>query len=161
MLSPSLPTFARRLLLLAVYAYLFPTILGVQFVTNTTSPADLSSGCLSALTADVPCSLYVPRFRPGFYYSEKVLTEACTAKCEAGLLAYETSVVTACINDTWEGYDDDDQTGEQLGTIPSLLRYFYSVICLRDADRWCNVVAGVAAQLADPGSKESLILPLL
>lgn len=138
---------------LAIWGSLLSAAAAVKLITEETAPAGLSPGCLEALTADVPCSLYVPRFRAGFFYSEKILNEACTADCEAGLLAYEASVVSACSDDTWEGYDDDDERGEQLGTIPSLLRYFYSVICLQDEGRWCNVIAGIAAQLADPGSE--------
>jgi hypothetical protein len=150
--SRSLP--ARwQLLLLFQAGFLLPAISAVQFITEETAPADISAGCLSALTANVPCSLLVSRFRPGFYYAEPVLTEACTTECEAGLLNYETSVVSACSGDTWEGYDEGGEGGEKLGVIPSFLRYFYSTICLQDAGRWCNVVAGIAAQIADPGSK--------
>src|SRR5690606_33862339 len=109
---------------LAIWGSLLSAAAAVKLITEETAPAGLSPSCLEALTADVPCSLYVPRFRAGFFYSEKILNEACTADCRAGLLAYEASVVSACSDDTWEGYDDDDERGEQLGTIPSLLRYF-------------------------------------
>ncbi|KAK0670019.1 hypothetical protein QBC41DRAFT_318636 [Cercophora samala] len=143
----------RIVLLGVILAPLFDVTAAVKFLTAQTAPVGISSECLDALTVDVPCSLYVSRFRPGYYYTETVLDEACTAGCEAGLLSYETSVVSACSSDTWEGYDDDDDGGEQLGTIPSLLRYLYSVICLRDSGRWCNVLGGVAAQTSDPGSK--------
>ncbi|KAK4186732.1 hypothetical protein QBC35DRAFT_452972 [Podospora australis] len=151
------PRWPQALLLLVViWGTLFETAAAVKFITAATAPAGLSTGCLNALTADVACSLYVSRFRPGYFYTEKVLTEACTAGCESGLLAYESSVVSACLGDTWQGYDDDDERGEQLGTIPSLLRYLYSVICLRDNNRWCNVLAGQAAQAADPGNSPGL-----
>ena len=147
-------TWSQALLLLGVlWGSWLDSTAAVKFITAQTAPAGISAGCLDALTSDVPCSLYVSRFRPGYYYTETVLNDACTAACEAGLLSYETKVVLACSSDTWEGYNDDDNGGEQLGTIPSLLRYLYSVTCLQDDGRWCNVLAGIAAQLADPGSK--------
>ncbi|KAK4220509.1 hypothetical protein QBC38DRAFT_526748 [Podospora fimiseda] len=108
------------------------------------------TGAVRFITTET--ALCVSSFRPGFFYTEKFLSKACIDGCENGLLAYERAVVAACAHDTWQGYDEDGPGGEQLGTIPSLLRYLYSVICLRDNGRWCNALAGVAAQAADPGS---------
>ena len=124
----------------------------IQFLTNVTAPSGLSAGCVDALTADISCTTLVPRFRYGFFYGESILNSSCTSTCESALDAYETSVVAACSEDTWEGYDDEG--GAPLGLIPSLLLYQYSLTCLRDNGRWCNSVTGDAAMAADPGGKK-------
>lgn len=127
-----------------------------QLFSEETAPADISQACLSALTADVACSRAVPRFRYGYFYSESSLSASCTSECEDGLKAYETAVVSACADDTWEGYDDEGDA--PVSYIPSLLRYQYSLTCLRDSGRWCNVVTGAAATVGDAGG-ESVFPP--
>ncbi|KAK3390168.1 hypothetical protein B0H63DRAFT_519403 [Podospora didyma] len=136
--------------LLPLLCLRFPqTALAIQLLSATTAPDNVSSGCLSALTADVPCGPLVPEFRTGYYYDEAMLNSSCTTQCEAALATYETSIVSACSGDTWSGYDDEG--GASLALIPSIMRYQYSLACLQDSGRWCNVVAGIAARIADPG----------
>lgn len=122
---------------------------GIQLFTPEIAPAGLSESCLDALTADVASSRPVSRFRYGYYYSESTLNSSCTSECELALSAYETTIASSCADDTWEGYDDED--GEPLTYIPSLLRYQYSLTFLKESGRWCNVVPGSAATVDDPG----------
>lgn len=121
----------------------------IQLFTSESAPAGLSEPCLSALTADVACSRPVPRFRYGYFYSESTLNSSCTSECEKALGAYEAAIASSCADDTWEGYDDEG--GAPLVYIPSLLRYQYSLTCLKESGRWCNVVTGSAATVDDPG----------
>lgn len=124
----------------------------VQIITPDIAPADISTPCLNALTTNLTCGPMVPRFRYGYFYAPSTLESACTPECESDLASYETAVVSACSSDTWSGYDDEGDA--PLGLIPSLVRFQYSLTCLQDSGRWCNVVAGEAAYLDDPGGKK-------
>ncbi|KAI1448974.1 carbohydrate-binding module family 50 protein [Annulohypoxylon stygium] len=139
----------RWWLCLLAYLFLVRAVDPIQLFTETTAPKGLSAGCLTALTAEVPCSPLVPRFRYGYFYSASTLNSSCTQECDSALVSYESSVNSACKDDVWDGYDDEG--GAPLGWIPSLLRYQYSLTCLQDSGRWCNVVTGAAAAIADPG----------
>ena len=130
--------------------------LAARFLSADTAPDNLSAGCLSALTAEVPCNALVGQFWTGYYYDQSMLTESCTSQCEAALSTYESSVVSACGGDTWSGYDDEG--GAPLALIPSVMRYNYALTCLQDSGRWCNVVAGIAAHMADPGDSRGSFL---
>lgn len=133
---------------------LLQTVAAVQLLTEQTAPSKISRGCLNALVANVSCSPMVPRFRYGFYYSESTLIRSCTSQCESALASYETNIISACNGDTWSGYDDEGSA--PLSLIPNILRYQYSLTCLQDSGRWCNVLAGNAAGIADPGGKKSV-----
>lgn len=143
----------RWWLCLLAYLFLVRAVDPIQLFTETTAPKGLSAGCLTALTAEVPCSPLVPRFRYGYFYSASTLNSSCTQECDSALVSYESSVNSACKDDVWDGYDDEG--GAPLGWIPSLLRYQYSLTCLQDSGRWCNVVTGAAAAIADPGGNRS------
>lgn len=143
---------------IAFVVFLRPVI-AVNLITESRAPDGLSSKCLAALTADVPCISLVPRFRYGFFYDEATLEKSCTPECETGLASWESSVTSSCSDDTWEGYDNEG--GAPLGYIPSLLRFQYSITCLRDKDRWCNVVSGALAYMEDPGGVYYVFLILL
>lgn len=144
--------FIRWLLTNLYYSLLVRSTSASQFFTEDSAPPNLSKACVGALTADIPCSRLVPRFRYGFFYSESTLNATCIPECEEALGSYEAAVVSACERDTWEGYDDEG--GAPLGYIPSILRYQYSLTCLRDRERWCNVVTGAAATVDDPGGED-------
>lgn len=133
-----------------VVRYLLQGASAIQLLTQTTAPAGLSTACLGVLTADVACSRTVPRFLNGYFYSESTLSSSCTSECEVALAAYEANVVSSCAGDKWDGYDDEG--GAPLAYIPSLLRYQYSLTCLKEGGRWCNVVTGDAAAFDDPGN---------
>ncbi|KAK4210390.1 hypothetical protein QBC37DRAFT_292564 [Rhypophila decipiens] len=134
------------------------TALAAQFLSNDTAPENLSAGCLSVLTADISsCNALVGQFWTGYYYDQSMLIDSCTSQCETALATYESSVVSACGGDTWSGYDDEGD--ESLALIPSIMRYNYALTCLQDSGRWCNVVAGIAARIADPGDSRGNFLP--
>jgi hypothetical protein len=123
----------------------------IQLYTEATLPTGLSSGCQTALIADVAqCSLTATKFRYGYFYPESTLMATCTAQCTSALQSFETSVISSCTDDTWDGYDDG---GMPVAFIPSVLRYLYELTCLQDGDRFCNVVAGTNAAIADPGGE--------
>ncbi|KAI9642412.1 hypothetical protein NHQ30_009217 [Ciborinia camelliae] len=143
--------FGTLFLILLNCHYLLQGVIASQLITPNAAPSGLSAPCLSALTAEVPCSRLVSRFRYGYFYSESTLASSCTSECATALGAYENSVASACASDTWEGYDDEG--GAPLGYIPSLLRYQYSLTCLKESGRWCNIVAGAAASFGDPGGE--------
>ena len=150
---------SKALLFATVSVVILRPIVAVNFITESRAPDGLSSKCLAALTADVPCGSLVPRFRYGFFYDEATLEKSCTSECEAGLASWETSIVSSCSDDTWDGYDDEGDA--PLGYIPSLLRFQYSMTCLRDKDRWCNVVSGALAYMDDPGGVYTTLLIFL
>lgn len=125
-------------------------VAAVQIFSNNTIPADLTTGCMNALLADVACSPVVTSFRNGYYYPASTLNNTCTPACTTALSSYESKIGSACSNQTWDGYDDEDMP---IVVIADLLRYQYSLTCLQDSGRWCNVLAASAALNADPGSK--------
>ncbi|KAI0595745.1 carbohydrate-binding module family 50 protein [Biscogniauxia sp. FL1348] len=121
----------------------------VQLYTNTSIPTTLSPGCQTAFLAEVAeCNLTVTKFRYGYFYPESTLQGACTTNCGSALQSFESSIFSACGNDTWEGYDGE---GLPAALIPNVLRYLYELTCLQDSGRFCNVVAGSSAAIADPG----------
>ncbi|KAI0109000.1 hypothetical protein GGR51DRAFT_513994 [Nemania sp. FL0031] len=125
----------------------------IQLITNDALPSDISEGCQTALLSDVgECSLTATKFRYGYFYPESTLSSTCTTDCASALVSFEKSVVSACSNDTWDGYDDD---GMPVAYIPGVMRFLYELACLKDGDRFCNVVAGTNAAMADPGDGES------
>lgn len=121
----------------------------VQFLQNTTVPANLTAACSSALVGDVNCSPVVAALRSGSYYPQSTLNRTCTADCANALSAYESNVLSACRGQTWNGYQDTEMP---LAIIPDMLRYLYNLTCLMDSGRYCNVVSAAAAQALDPGS---------
>ena len=122
----------------------------VKIFSNATIPANLTTDCSSALLADIACSPVVASFRNGYYYPAATLNATCTSACEAALTSYELTIDSSCNNQVWQGYSDEDMP---VLVIPNLLKYQYDLTCLQDSGRWCNVVAGSAAQAADPGGR--------
>lgn len=131
---------------------------GWQLLSNATVPSYLSSACSTALTQDVAeCNPMVSRLIKGYFYPESTLQRTCSATCDASLAIYEETVASACGDENWNDYFNAEETGEDAQSvpvrlIPSLTRYLFDLTCLEDSGRWCNVVAGTAAMLEDPGS---------
>ncbi|KAF2126083.1 carbohydrate-binding module family 50 protein [Dothidotthia symphoricarpi CBS 119687] len=122
----------------------------LPFFTNGTIPTNLTTTCANALLTDViQCPPTAARFMNGFYYPPATLEKACTSACSTALEQYETQVRTACVGQTWAGYDDENDA--PLDMIPNLMRYNWDLACIQDSGRWCNVVAAAAAVQADPG----------
>ncbi|KAI0814080.1 hypothetical protein GGR55DRAFT_687075 [Xylaria sp. FL0064] len=120
-----------------------------QLVTLDGLPSDLSDGCRTALLSDVSeCTLTATKFRYGYFYPENLLSKTCTADCASALASFEKTVISACSNDTWDGYDDE---GMPIAYIPGVMRFLYDLTCLQDGGRFCNVIAGANAAMADPG----------
>ncbi|KAJ2991553.1 hypothetical protein NUW58_g2476 [Xylaria curta] len=95
------------------------------------------------------------RLIKGHFYAEYTLNRTCTDSCASFLSDYEASVVDSCGDEAWENYFNADETGSNprpvpIRVIPNLIRYLFSLTCLKDAGRFCNVVVGAAAMLADP-----------
>lgn len=80
-----------------------------------------------------------------------VLEKACTTACVTALEQYEARIATACTGQTWTAYDEID--GAPLDIIANVMRFNHDLVCLKDAGRWCNVVAVAAAMQADPGRR--------
>jgi hypothetical protein len=111
----------------------------------------MSDSCRGVLLSEVDCSPVVTRFRSGYFYDPSTLEKVRTLACESGLGQCLDSVNAACKDDTWEGYDDEDELPAPI--IPDLLRYQYLITYLRDSNRWCNNVAAVTTNSDDPGGK--------
>lgn len=158
-LWPSRTPMYSMLKSVVLWGFVIRTVHGVQLLSNTKIPAYLSTECSTALTRDVAgCNPMVSRLIKGYFYPESTLQRTCNATCDASLTTFERNVATACDDETWEDYFNADETGEDAQSvpvrlIPSLMRYLFDLTCLRDSERWCNVVAATAAMLADPGSK--------
>lgn len=120
-----------------------------QLVTNSSLPTNLTANCASALLHDVNCSPVVTAFRIGSYYPQSTLNRTCTAQCATALATYQSTIVSACRDQTWLGYEDNVMP---LDVIPDMLRYLYNLTCLTDSGRYCNNVAAEAALLLDPAS---------
>lgn len=131
-----------------------------QIVPEKRIPSYISESCASALSQEISASVCNPmanRLIKGYFYSEETLNRTCTEACDELLGQYEDTVVSSCGEQTWDNYFNSDETGEEpqsvpVRIIPNLTRYLFSLTCLKDDDRFCNVVIGTAAQLADPGS---------
>lgn len=121
----------------------------VQLVSNSSIPANLTDNCISALHSDVNCSPVVAALRSGSYYTEATLKSTCTTDCRTALSAYESRIVSACGDQTWNGYED---TVMPVVIIPDMLFYLFNLTCLMDSNRYCNNVAAKAALTLDPGS---------
>lgn len=126
-------------------------VVGEQLLTSQSIPANLSTGCQAALLADVDCNYMVSKLRNGYFYPTSILEKTCTEQCASGLVTFEESILAACAEDVWEGYDEDGEM--PVSIIPNLMRYQYDLTCLQDSGRFCNVIAGQAAAISDPGGK--------
>lgn len=127
-----------------------PSTSAIPFFNNQTIPSNLTTNCATALLTDVnQCPPTVASFASGYYYPPSVLEEACTSACVTALQRYEDDVTKACAGQTWSAYDEVDDAS--LALIPNVMRFNHDLVCLKDADRWCNVVAAAAAVQADPG----------
>ena len=142
-----------RLSIQILLAIFIQNVVAVRIFTPSSIPASVSTACQNALIAMTPCGPFVTRFRYGYYYPASTLNSTCTADCELGLASYEAKVASACTaSDIWEGYGEDNDN-LPIAVITSLLRYQYTLACLQDSGRWCNVLAATAAMLNDPGSE--------
>lgn len=143
-------TLFRQTTSLTIFLFIVPQLaVGVQLVPNTSLPIDLTAGCASALLRDVNCSPVVKELRSGSYYPQSTLNRTCTPACASALSDYQSTVVSACGDETWLGYQD---TLMPLAIIPDMLRYLYNLTCLVDSNRYCNNVAAQAAFASDLGS---------
>lgn len=122
-------------------------ITALTLFTNTTLPPDLSASCSEALLTDLNCSPVLSSLQSGDYYAERVLTLACTDTCTSALTTYENTVLQACGQETWLGYDDSDLP---VVMIVDVVKYHYDMVCLKDAGRWCNIVGARRAMQDDP-----------
>lgn len=140
------------LLRLLLPLWYLPSAIAIPFFSNNTIPSNLTSDCATALLTDVEqCPPTVASFAIGYYYPPSVLEKACTSACVTGLQQYEASIATACTGQTWTAYDEID--GAPLDLIANVMRFNHDLVCLKDAGRWCNVVAVAAAMQADPGRR--------
>ena len=120
-------------------------------LSNTSfASSNLSIPCVGALSAEIACSPTVAALSLGEYYPEETLARTCTADCGQALALYAKRVATACEKQTWKGYEDSEMP---LAIIPDMLRYHYNLTCLMDSGRYCNIIAGKAAAVVDPGGK--------
>jgi hypothetical protein len=126
-------------------------ISAVQFFTNVTVPANLTTACTNALLEDVAnCNTVVASFRPGLYYDESILNSTCTSSCASDLVQYESSIESACDGQSWNGYED---TAMPLAIIADMLLYAFNLTCMVNSGAYCNVIAAEYAYMLDPGSK--------
>lgn len=115
---------------------------------NSTIPTELTTGCAQALLADVSCDIAVTYLYPEGYFDAATLTKSCTDTCTQSLLTFENNIVTACGSQTFGGETNDDLTKNPIypvAMLPNRFRFRHGLICMKDAGRWCNVVAGEAA----------------
>ena len=150
--------FHRRSFLSVLLIIVPDVAKAVQLVSNNSIPTNLTQGCASALLTDVECSPAVKGLRIGSYYPQSVLNSTCTRQCASALSSYQSTVVSACGEQTWTGYEE---TTMPLVVIPDMLRYLYNLTCLRDSNRYCNYVAARAAFASDPGGMVYLLKPQL
>lgn len=118
-----------------------------QVFTNSTLPPDLTIACNSALLSELNCNPTVAILQDGYYYVKARLDAICTTNCTSALAVYESSVVQSCQGQTWNGYYN---ATDPVAMIPDIMQYQYSLACLMDSGRYCNVVAAQAATSADP-----------
>ena len=107
-------------------------------------PTNVSIACVGALTGDIACDASVRRFRPGQYYTQAILTKACTSSCNAALISYQANVAKSCSGQNYtldSGYETQEIT-----LIPELLRYQYNKTCLQNDGKFCNLLAAQVAQ---------------
>ena len=120
------------------------SILAFQYVGNDSMPTNVSIACNGALIKDIACDASVRRFRPGQYYTEAILTKACTSSCNAALNSYQANVAKSCSGQNYT--DDSGYESQEITLIPDLLRYQYNKTCLQNNDKFCNLLAAQAAQ---------------
>jgi len=147
----SRPT-SRSATIILVLSYVH-FISAVQFFTNVTVPANLTTACSNALLTNVTgCDKIVATFRPGSYYDQSILASTCTSSCSSSLVQYESNVESACAGQSWNGYQD---TQMSLAIIADMLLYAFNLTCLVNSGSYCNVVAANYAYTLDPASKYS------
>lgn len=118
-----------------------------QVFNNETLPPNLTIACNSALLSDLGCDPTVVALQDGYYYAKETLDSICTSECTSALAAYESSVIQSCQGQMWNGYYN---ATDPVAIIPDIMQYQYSLACLMDSGRYCNVVAAQAATSADP-----------
>ena len=118
-----------------------------QVFKNSTLPSNLTIACNNALLSELDCDPTVAILQDGYYYAKATLDSICTTTCTSALAMYESSVIQSCEGQTWSGYYN---TTDPVAMIPDIMQYQYSLACLMDSGRYCNVVAAQAATSADP-----------
>ena len=131
--------FSSLVLLLSVAA-------AFKVFDASNTPSNLSKACTTALQQDLNCSPIVRDLRGDTYYQQSTLERTCKPTCSQALNNFLKKVVAACGTEKWSGYD----APELVSVIPDLLRYNYELVCLMDAGRYCNLVAGGSAAASDP-----------
>ncbi|KAF2261302.1 hypothetical protein CC78DRAFT_522009 [Lojkania enalia] len=120
----------------------------VKLFANATLPADITTFCSNALLRDTSCDIAITFFDPAGYYDQDLLERVCTDECTSSLKAFEEAVVGACDMQNFGGEENWDLTINPtfpIAMIPNKLRFNYGLACLKDNDRFCNVVAAEAA----------------
>lgn len=150
----NLHLFFPRPALAALFFFLFTAqqlngVLSMKVFTAGTLPMGVTAACAAALTRDVACSPVISALQNGYYYSQTMLEALCTAGCKSSLETYETGIGSACADQMWNGYYDEEMP---IVMVADLLRYQYDQSCLMDAGRYCNVVAAQAATAQDPSA---------
>lgn len=115
--------------------------------TSDTVPANLTTKCATALSADVACDFVVPALQAGSFYPKSTLQRACTSSCADALAGYQSNINSACAGQSWSAYNDEILP---VAVIPDLLRYHYNFTCLTNGDVFCNNVAAAYAVHLDP-----------
>jgi hypothetical protein len=133
-----------------IIARLFISTSAVKIFDKTTVPSNLTTACTNALLGDLNCSPFVTALRGDAYYSQKALERTCKPDCDGALSTYSSTIANVCGKQLWSGYDN---VPELVTTIPDLMRYNFDLVCLRDSDRYCNVVAAANAAASDLACK--------
>ena len=134
---------------LTLLAVLSIPISAIQIFDQNTVPKSLNAACTYALMKDITCSPVVTAIRSDTYYQQSTLEKTCKPECSASLDTYAATVTSLCGTQKWQASDTEQ---ELVTSIVDLLRYHYSMVCLMDTGRYCNIVAaGNAAANDEPG----------
>jgi hypothetical protein len=123
------------ILMSSIYASL---CLSFQIFNEKTIPGNLRPPCAKALMTDVTCSPVVKTLRSDAYYPQSTLERICRSDCSSSLNSYHERIVSTCSGETFRG---SNKVPESVAMISDLMKYHYSIVCLIDSGRYCNVVA--------------------
>ncbi|KAF2416682.1 LysM domain-containing protein [Tothia fuscella] len=128
----------RSIALFGFYAFISHCN-AIKIFDANTIPNSITPACSRELLKDVDCSPTVKMLRNDEYYQQKTLERTCKPGCSNSLEAYNKNVISACGSQTLNKIGKDDP--EQIATITDLLMYQYSLTCLMDTGKYCNLVA--------------------
>lgn len=123
------------------------SVSALKMLYDDSLPEDLDTACSTALSADIACDSLVPALRHDFFYPSGTLTRICRASCTASLQSWESSVRSACGNDSVIPAEDDLDTSPIV--IPASRRYIYSFTCPRQNRVFCGPIGALAAFFAN------------